>query len=175
MTNNPTPTTSAASGSGLTKPKPKLYTNCFLIDTKNKSVLLGYKKRGFGSDRWNGFGGKVQTGETIEQAAIREMEEESGVTITDIENVGVILFDFADKPTMAPLEVHIFVARQYDGTPSESEEMRPQWFKINDVPLDKMWVDDIYWLPQVLGGKKIKAFFLFEGENNIIEKKVEFF
>lgn len=34
-------------------------------------VLLGMKKRGFGAGKWNGFGGKVQPGETIEQAARR--------------------------------------------------------------------------------------------------------
>lgn len=34
-------------------------------------VLLGMKKRGFGAGKWNGFGGKVQTGESIEQAARR--------------------------------------------------------------------------------------------------------
>lgn len=34
-------------------------------------VLLGLKKRGFGVGKWNGFGGKVQPGETIEDAAVR--------------------------------------------------------------------------------------------------------
>ena len=34
-------------------------------------VLLGMKKRGFGEGRWNGFGGKVETGETIPEAAVR--------------------------------------------------------------------------------------------------------
>ena len=34
-------------------------------------ILLGYKKRGFGAGKWNGFGGKVEAGETIEEAAER--------------------------------------------------------------------------------------------------------
>lgn len=34
-------------------------------------VLLGMKKRGFGAGKWNGFGGKVQPGESIEDAARR--------------------------------------------------------------------------------------------------------
>lgn len=34
-------------------------------------VLLGMKKRGFGAGKWNGFGGKVNPGETIEDAARR--------------------------------------------------------------------------------------------------------
>jgi 8-oxo-dGTP diphosphatase/2-hydroxy-dATP diphosphatase len=35
-----------------------------LIHQKNK-ILLGFKKRGFGKNKWNGFGGKVEEGETI--------------------------------------------------------------------------------------------------------------
>ena len=34
-------------------------------------ILLGFKKRGFGVGLWNGFGGKVEPGETIEAAAKR--------------------------------------------------------------------------------------------------------
>lgn len=34
-------------------------------------VLLGYKKRGFAEGWWNGFGGKVEPGETIVEGAKR--------------------------------------------------------------------------------------------------------
>lgn len=47
----------------------KLYTLAFL--RRESEILLGYKKRGFGKGKWNGFGGKVDPGETIEHAAIR--------------------------------------------------------------------------------------------------------
>jgi 8-oxo-dGTP pyrophosphatase MutT (NUDIX family) len=53
----------------MNRPQNKLLTLLFVL--KPGKVLLGYKKRGFGVDRWNGFGGKVQQGETIEEAAIR--------------------------------------------------------------------------------------------------------
>ena len=47
----------------------KLLTLAFLLD--GNRILLGFKKRGFGMGKWNGFGGKVENGETIEQAAKR--------------------------------------------------------------------------------------------------------
>lgn len=50
------------------------------IDAKDQ-ILLGMKKRGFGMGKWNGFGGKVEPGETIEEGALREMAEESGVCV----------------------------------------------------------------------------------------------
>jgi len=42
-----------------------------LVFKEDNSVLLGLKKRGFGKGLWNGFGGKVEPGETIVQAAAR--------------------------------------------------------------------------------------------------------
>ena len=47
----------------------KLLTLVFVLD--ESQILLGLKKRGFGCGRWNGFGGKVENGETIVEAAKR--------------------------------------------------------------------------------------------------------
>lgn len=48
---------------------PKLLTLVLVV--RPGRVLLGMKKRGFGAGKWNGFGGKVQPGETIEDGARR--------------------------------------------------------------------------------------------------------
>ena len=58
----------------------KKITTLVLVHQGEK-VLLGMKKRGFGQGRWNGFGGKLHEGETIEQAAKRETFEEAGVQV----------------------------------------------------------------------------------------------
>ena len=54
---------------------------CYLL--KENKILLGYKKRGFGKDKWNGLGGKVDPGETIEGSAVRETKEEIGIDNKD--------------------------------------------------------------------------------------------
>ena len=51
--------------------KRKVLTLVFL--RREGEVLLGMKKRGFGEGKWNGFGGKVEAGETIVEAAAREV------------------------------------------------------------------------------------------------------
>lgn len=61
---------------------------------QDERVLLGMKKRGLGEGRWNGFGGKVERGETIEAATVREIYEESGVTVAELDKVGVLDFEF---------------------------------------------------------------------------------
>ena len=67
----------------------KQATLVFLIKKsgfETKEICLAMKKRGFGANRWNGVGGKVEVGETIEQSAIREAEEEISVKIEDFYN-----------------------------------------------------------------------------------------
>lgn len=51
-------------------------TLCFPVRPDGK-VLLGRKKRGFGVSKWNGFGGKIEAGETFLQCAVRELREET--------------------------------------------------------------------------------------------------
>jgi len=126
------------------------------------------KKRGFGAGRWNGFGGKVLPLEKVEDAMEREMQEEAGVELKDLRKVGIIDFEFKDNPEI--LQVHLFRSDDFFGEPIESEEMKPQWFHVDEIPFDDMWPDDRYWIPLFLSGKKFKGKFLF-GESDVISDK----
>ena len=139
----------------------KQTTLCFLL--KDDKVLLAMKKRGFGAGKWNGVGGKVQEGEDVAAAAVREIKEEIGVEVAPgaLVPMGTIDFDFNDEHEWAQA-CNVFIARAWEGEPAESEEMRPQWYQKNALPFDEMWIDDPHWLPLVLAGKKIKGKFLFE-------------
>ncbi|XP_028669759.1 oxidized purine nucleoside triphosphate hydrolase [Erpetoichthys calabaricus] len=134
-------------------------------------VLLGMKKRGFGAGRWNGFGGKVQPGETIEQAAKRELFEESSLTCDTLEKIGQIKFEFVGETEI--MDVHIFRADTYQGEPAESEEMKPQWFNCDKIPFHQMWPDDIYWFPLMMQKKKFLGYFKFQGHDIILEQKLQ--
>ena len=148
-------------------------TLSLLFLRRDNHILLAMKKRGFGEGRWNGVGGKVEAGESIEQAMIRETQEEIGVTPTVFEKVGDIRFDEYFKGEPALMHVHVFTATEWTGEPTESEEMRPQWFSINDVPYSDMWSDDPYWLPEVIAGKKISADFKLDASDAIIEHTIK--
>lgn len=139
---------------------------------RGNSVLLAMKKRGFGAGKWNGVGGKVESGETIDQALIRETEEEIGVTLEAYEKVADIVFDEFYKGTPTFMNVHVFVSSQWTGDPTESEEMKPEWFERESIPYEEMWSDDIFWLPAVLDGKKIQATFVLNEEDEITAHNV---
>lgn len=133
-------------------------------------VLLGMKKRGFGAGKWNGFGGKVHTGESIEEAARRELLEESGLTVNALQKIGNITFEFVGETEL--MDVHVFRADDYNGQPTESEEMRPQWFDLDKIPYSEMWADDVIWFPLMLQKKKFLGYFKFQGHDVILEQKL---
>jgi len=150
----------------------KTKTLSLLFLQTDTEILLAMKKRGFGEGRWNGVGGKVEPDETIESAMIRETQEEINVTPTQYEKVADIRFDefFKGEPTL--MHVHVYVATDWEGEPTESEEMKPQWFSLNDIPYDDMWSDDPYWLPEVLKGNKISADFKLDESDAIISHTI---
>ena len=138
-------------------------TLCLFVD--KEKILLGMKKRRFGAGKWNGFGGKLENGETAEENLVRELNEEISVSVDpgNTEKVGCIDFNFLDKPEWNQ-KMHVFLVKSWEGEPQESEEMRPQWFDIKDIPFDAMWPDDKHWLPMVLAGKKV------EGKFNLVNE-----
>ena len=136
----------------------KILTLC--IPIKDNRVLLGMKKRGFGSGRWNGFGGKMEEEETIEQATIRELYEEVGIKDGVLNKVGILEFSFQNNDKI--LQVHIFKLIDFSNTAIETEEMKPQWFSFNEIPFSQMWSDDEYWFPLLLSGKLFEGEFLFD-------------
>lgn len=128
---------------------------------KDDHVLLAMKNQGLGAGRWNGFGGKVEENESIEEAAIRELQEEVSVTAIELNKLGVLEFTFQNKNMI--LEVHTFRVDNFKGEPVASEEMLdPQWFHFDSIPYSQMWSDDEFWLPLLLQNKKFKGKFLFD-------------
>jgi 8-oxo-dGTP pyrophosphatase MutT (NUDIX family) len=127
--------------------------------TTRRRLLLGKKLRGFGIGFFNGYGGKVEPGESVEAAAARELTEEAGIVATDLHRRGVLTFTWSDQPGDLAWEVHVFGCTQYTGTPVVTDEMEPAWFEADVVdggnavaglPHDRMWADDAHWYPILL-------------------------
>ena len=138
-------------------------TLTFLL--RETDVLLGLKKKGFGKNYLLGIGGKVENGETIEEAAKREVAEEIYVQLPELHKVGILNFYFPHiEDGSWDQQVHVFTATKWEGEPQESEEIKPAWFSKDIIPYENMWDDAQYWLPHLLTGQGIEGEFVFDQE-----------
>lgn len=141
-----------------------------LFVVQNNKVLLIRKKRGLGAGKINGPGGKLDPGESAQQCAHREVHEELCIDINDSIKVGRLRFQFIDDYS---IDVRVFLATRFEGTPTETEEAIPLWFNIADIPYAQMWEDDQIWLPRVLAGEQVDGRFVFD-EDRLLAHAVEF-
>ncbi len=126
------------------------------------------KKIRFGAGKWNGYGGKVDAGESNEEAAARELFEESGIATnpSELKKIADVQFYFKDKPMF---QCHAYIALEWENEPIESDEMFPEWFSLDALPLDKMWVSDSLWLLDALAGYPQRGTVHFNENGSVVE------
>lgn len=131
---------------------------------RDDEVLLINKKTGLGKGKVNAPGGKVDPGETPEQAAVRECEEELRIRVSDLEYCGEHRFQFVDG-----YSIHVWVYRTtaFEGEPVETHEAEPLWTRIDRIPFDEMWEDDKYWLPMMIRGERFQTRWIFDGDRMV--------
>jgi 8-oxo-dGTP diphosphatase len=134
-------------------------TLCFVI--QDGEILLIEKKRGLGAGKVNGPGGRLEKGETAEQAAIRETQEEVGITPTGVRWAGELRFQFRDGYS---LHCTVYRASGWEGELMETAEAKPFWVRTDQIPYDRMWADDEQWMPRLLAGEKFRGWFEFDGD-----------
>lgn len=136
---------------------------------RDGKVLLIRKKRGIGAGKVNGPGGKFEPGETAQECIIREVKEELEIDVHDAKQMAELHFGF-QCGTIPQIHCQVFTATAYSGTPTETAEALPFWVDINDIPYHEMWADDILWLPEMLNGHHIQAYFSFHKDTLLAHK-----
>ncbi|HLB33446.1 MAG TPA: 8-oxo-dGTP diphosphatase [Chthoniobacterales bacterium] len=131
---------------------------CFIL--RGEEILLIRKKRGIGAGKINGPGGHIEPGESALESAIREVQEELGVTPCNLKERGELSFQFIDEVTgkdqqmndgvSGALHCVVFTAEGCIGEPQETEEAIPYWTHHENIPYHEMWEDDREWLPGML-------------------------
>lgn len=135
---------------------------CYLLRARGDGdeVLLGRKKFGLGVGNLVGPGGKIESGETPEGAIVREVAEETSLLVRRVDLVGELTYPFPFKPAWSQ-KSWVFVSRDWEGEPCESDELVPEWHRIAELPTHRMWDDARYWVRDALAGRFVTATFEF--------------
>ena len=128
----------------------KKMTLAYLIkDGKWLMLLRNKKENDINEGKWIGVGGKVEEGESVEQAAIREIEEETGYIVDDIEYCGEVLFLY----DIAPAErIYVYQSRNFHGEEIECTEGSLSWIKEEDIMDLSLWEGDRIFLKKMMEG-----------------------
>lgn len=136
-----------------TAPLPEVCVCYILSETPEDGyrVLLGRKKKGLGRGNLVGPGGKLEPGETPEQAVVREVLEESGLVIRedDLIPLGCIRYEFPFRHEWSQIS-WVFAIRSWHGDVIESDELLLEWIPVSEIPFERMWDDAKFWLPGAL-------------------------
>ena len=101
---------------------------CYLIKD-NKVVVTKYKEGNKKAGYYEIPGGKIEAGETPEQTAIREMKEETGITIEKLKYKGNMTVEYPNRI----FDLDAFLSVEYKGEPKDFEENTSEWIEINEL------------------------------------------
>lgn len=107
------------------KKKYRKAVRSFLIEDNN-IVAIKYKI-GVNKDYYDIPGGKIETGETSEEASIREFKEETGMNILEQKCIGHVILEYPDRI----YDFDIYVVEKYNGNPMEFENNYSMWKNID--------------------------------------------
>lgn len=131
------------------------------IVIKDGKILLCMKKRWFWAWLWNSAGGKLDDCESMEECMIRELKEETNLEAKKLEMAWILYFHFPDNPDWDN-ECHVIRINDFDWVAEETEEMKPEWYPLDEIPYDKMWKDDPIWLPRIIAWEYIEYEIYFD-------------
>jgi 8-oxo-dGTP diphosphatase len=143
--------------------RPEVVATLVYIIDRDRMFLIR-KRRGHGRGKINGPGGKVERGETPVACAVRECQEETGLTPLDLEPLVELRFlDVGDdgEPPMLGLA---FRAVAFEGVARQTAEAEPFWCSLDAIPYDRMWADDRVWLPHLIANEPVRGDFVMAGE-----------
>ena len=134
-------------------------TVCHII--RDGKTLLIRKKEGFGEGKLNSPGGKMKEGETPKKCILREVFEETGLTLNKLKGHGVLHFYFGKKKE-PDWTVYVYSSQSFSGELKQSVEGPLKWVDVDRLPYNEMWGDDRYWVPLLFKDKNFSGDFYFD-------------
>jgi 8-oxo-dGTP diphosphatase len=153
----------------------KLATLCYVIDKKNQKTLMIFRNKklnDYHEGKWNGLGGKFEQGESPEECAIREIEEESGLKVKSIKMKGFVTFPMFDGKD--DWYVFLFTSEDFEGELIDSPEGHLEWIPTDKLTGINLWDGDKIFIPWLYEEKFFSAKFNYvDGE--FVDYQVSFY
>lgn len=144
-----------------------LTTICYII--KDDQVLMLHrvkKENDMNANKWIGVGGKIEEGESPKECILREVYEETGLTLNDVTLKSVVTFNFAkyDNELM-----FVYIAKEFTGAIKECNEGVLKWIPIAKINQLKLWEGDQYFLKHIFNNDDVQEIKLvYDLENHLI-------
>ena len=126
------------------KEKSQLTTLCY-IENQEQYLMLHRvsKKNDVNKDKWIGVGGHFEKGESPEDCLLREVKEETGLTLTSYRFRGLITFTFSSQGRETDTEyMCLYTANGYEGELISCSEGNLEWVNKKDIFSLKLWEGD---------------------------------
>ncbi|RPI90235.1 MAG: 8-oxo-dGTP diphosphatase [Chloroflexi bacterium] len=139
-----------------------LATLCYV--KRDGSTLMVYRNKkpnDIHAGKWNGLGGKFESGETPEECVIREVYEESGLSIRSPRLCGLLIFP---KFKGNDWYVFVFTAAEFSGELIDSPEGRLEWIADEKILSLNLWESDHIFMPWLENGDFFSAKFDYEAD-----------
>ena len=153
----------------------KLATLCYIIDKKKDSTLMLHrikKENDYHQGKWNGLGGKLDKGESPEECAIREIKEESGLTVKNPSLKGFITFP--DFDGVDDWYVFVYSFNEFEGELIDSPEGKLEWIPNDKLTSLNLWEGDKIFLEWVFRDKIFSAKFNYD-KGRFVDYSVNFY
>ena len=113
---------------------------CYLL--RGDEVLMMHrtrKKNDMNHDKWIAVGGRFKAGESPEECALREVREETGLTMVDPQYRGIVTFvnDLYETERM-----HLFTTETFTGEMTDCDEGELVWLPKDELLTKKLWEGD---------------------------------
>lgn len=119
---------------------PRNTTLCHLERDGKYLMLHRVKKQGDeNQDKWVGPGGKFEAGESPEDCALREVKEETGLTLLDYEYRGIVTFVSDEWGTEY---MHLFWSDRFEGELRDCDEGVLEWIDKHELLNKNIWAGD---------------------------------
>ena len=130
------------------------------------------KENDMHAGKWNGLGGKLESGETPEECAIREVWEESGLRVKDLTLKGFITFPAFDG--QEDWYTFIFVISDYEGQLIDSSEGFLRWIPNTQLLELNLWPGDRIFIPWLERNGFFSGKFVYKNKE-LTEHQVAFY